>query len=750
MMPAMKELMQGWRARLGRDLRGFADRGSEPAFEIDGNTLRAVWDVRGREQDALFDLDAAGSFRWVSEVDGNASYSAFLTSEAMADFHQLATACKAVIDREDYFVASDALIEDAKGARSEELTPEGLTDMADEARRQSAGLTNLFFLKGDAGAGKTTLLREATALQAERYLNGESDFLFFYVSAQGRELSNLRDAFSGELDDLRAAFTRDAIPTLARAGVVVPVIDGFDELLGTAGYSGAFSSLQTLLAELDALGTLVVSARSAFYDIEFLGRAGGRRGNAGMSTTTVGLKPWSDSQLLDYLVHGRSDENAKNVTEALARLKPTDRELLRRPFFASKFESFIQSDSAENGVDLLEHLISAYIGREAEKIVNANGDPVLPPDGHRHLFELAVGEMWESESRQLSVGDLQTVADLVSEEFALDADQSGQLRAKVTSYAGFRPRDGQEASQSNFAFEHEVYFDFFLGSAMQRFLRDDRFSELVGFLDKGVVPDSAAHAAVRALADKSGLHPALQRCAAGVTFDNRRRNLGAIALAYAQDIDALSDLTLQGLSFADVTSGAALFRRVEFSNCEFIGVDLQDIRFEECQAETSSFYVVKLNDNSKMDLDGLHPGVNIRNVHHESSGDVYAPASIGVLLERLGAPVDQEMPELPAYSERAKELISLLERATRGYKRSTILYEGDQRLQALFGSPVWPELKAMLVKHGIVTEESRDSRGANVPAFRLRVNVDELLVGQTSVELPQSSTAGLWKDLRAL
>jgi hypothetical protein len=95
-------------------------------------------------------------------------------------------------------------------------------------------------------------------------------------------------------------------------------------------------------------------------------------------------------------------------------------------------------------------------------------------------------------------------------------------------------------------------------------------------------------------------------------------------------------------------------------------------------------------------------------------------------------------------------LIALLERATRAYKRTTILYEGDKRLQALFGSSVWPELKELLIKHRIIVEESRESRGANVPAYRLRANVDELLAGQTAKELPQSSTAGLWQDLRSM
>ena len=138
-------------------------------------------------------------------------------------------------------------------------------------------------------------------------------------------------------------------------------------------------------------------------------------------------------------------------------------------------------------------------------------------------------------------------------------------------------------------------------------------------------------------------------------------------------------------------------------------------------------------------------------VHHEPSGDVYAPASIATLLERLGAPPNEEKSEAPVYSEHAEELIrKLLERATRAYKRTTILYEGDQRLQALFSSPVWPELRQLLIGHGIIGEESRESRGANVLAYRLRVNVDELLAGQTADELPQSSTAGLWQDLRSM
>ena len=747
----MRQLLESWKEILAQDLRGFADRGTEPAFEIDGNTLSATWQVRGHEQEALFDLDSSRVLRWVTGPSGNDPYSAFLTSDLMADFDQLASACRATIEREDDFVASEALIDDGLQPQSELLTPSALSQLADRSRHHAEGLTSLFFLKGDAGAGKTTLLREATALQAERYLAGESDFLFFYVSAQGRELSNLRDAFSGELDDLRAAFTRDAIATLARAGALIPIVDGFDELLGTAGYSGAFSSLQSLLAELDALGTLVVSARSAFYDIEFLGRSSGRPSDADMTITTVELEPWSDDQLRDYLVRDRVGQDTEQTLKAFERLAPADSELLRRPFFASQFETFVAgAGPADSDHGLLEHLITAYIGREAEKIVNASGDPVLPPAGHRHLFELAVSEMWESESRQLSGDDLRTIAELVSEKFGLESDQAAQLRAKVTSYAGFRPRGSRHETQANFAFEHEVYFDYFLGSAIQGLLGDSRFDELLRFLDRGVIPDAVALDAARALTDDRPLSPALLRCSTGIAFENRRRNLGSLVLAYAREVEPMHDLSLRGLAFIDVASGSAEFHSVIFGDCQFFSADLQGIRFEDCEAETSSFDGIKLSSDSRMNIRGLRPGANIRSVRDEPSGEVYAPAAIAQLLERLGAPADEPKPELPVYSERAQELIKLLERASRAYARTNILYAADHRLQSLFGSSHWSELKHLLLEHAVISEEERESQGANVPAYRLRVNRDELLAGQSDGNLPQSSTSGLWQDLRSM
>jgi hypothetical protein len=530
-----------------------------------------------------------------------------------------------------------------------------------------------------------------------------------------------------------------------RAGLLIPVIDGFDELLGTAGYSGAFSSLQTLLVDLNGLGAIVVSARSAFYDLEFLGRSTSPANQADLSITTVSLQPWSDEQLEGYL-GTESDQNARAL---LDRLPSGDRELLRRPFFASQFPEFANDarDSSEIP-DLLEHLIAAYIEREAGKIVDSNGDPVLPVEGHRYLFEIAASEMWESEVRQLSRGDLATVTELVAEEFGLGLDEATQLTAKVASYAGFRA--GGPNGADDFAFEHEVYFDYFLASSIQKLLTETRIEELEFFFDRGVVPDTVMATALRhAGADLEALPEAVCRCPTGIRYGNRRRNLGTLIATYAHEKGTLRDSVIQNLEFIDIAFGPSTFASVTFDDCLFASVKLNGTTFIECEASSSSLNAIELDNDTRIDIHGLRPGQNLSNMRHPQDGDVYAPDDVREILTRLGAPSAATLSKEFVYSDRATVLMKLLQRAARAYRRTTILYEADEPRQ-LFKNEHWPELKRLLIEHKVVREETRDAAGPRVAALRLQVAVDQLLTGQTGTKPPSGPVGDLWSALRAL
>jgi predicted NACHT family NTPase len=164
-----------------------------------------------------------------------------------------------------------------------------IIDQINQAISQQTGRTKVIFLKGDAGSGKTTLLQHLTLDSAANYSN--AGFQFLFVSAQGRALSNIKDALAAETQSLKSAFTYEAVIPLTRHGLIVPIIDGFDELLGAIGYGDAFASLREFLDKLQGDGVVVVSARSSFYDIEFASRVDTYDSKSLISVFPISLLP---------------------------------------------------------------------------------------------------------------------------------------------------------------------------------------------------------------------------------------------------------------------------------------------------------------------------------------------------------------------------------------------------------------------------------------------------------------------------
>jgi hypothetical protein len=758
-MEATQNVLQKyWTTRVSEDLEGFADPRTEVEVSRDGGSLRASWVMRGRTREERFQLSQEGDFRWIKDDATPTAYRDFLTDPGMADFGQLADAMTRVFRARPDFVATDAKTEDAVGNEVEiEASPPGIREQIIEARKSAEGRTGMFFIKGDAGSGKTTLLREMVADQAERYCKGNSKFLFFFVSAQGRTLSNLRDIFSSELQALRAAFTRDAIPALARSRLLVPVIDGFDEMLGAAGYGDAFSSLYELLTELQGDGAIVVSARSAFYNVEFVDRtpdfvnpaAGSSSAEASITLQPISLLPWTEDKLEAYLRLKRPDEDHGLDREVMAQLDKRDQELLTRPFFASEFPGYVaaKEGGAAVGGSLLGFLIDAYIRRETSKVLNASGDPLLSSEGHRKLLEEAAEFMWESEKRQLGVVELQTLVELVAEEEGLGGSDASQLVTKVTSSAGFRTQSPN--SGRLFTFDHEVYFEYFLSQSLARRLSSP--GDLGQFLDRGVLPDGVIEGGLEDFDDATAVEAAASTTSTALRHENRRRNSGAIVAAWTRRHGPLEGFDLAGLAFVDIDFGAGEYKEVTFENCEFTGSRFDRVTFEGCQAIGSRFQGIIVTNQSKMGLDGLVPGANFGSlIHPDVDREVFSPSDVRRILRELGAPMPGEPDLEVTYSKKADVLIRLLSMMMRAYRRSNVLFETDDYLGKLFDSTYWPELRAELTAHQIVREETRSSSGPAATVYRLLVSVDDLVNSENALELPPGPIGEFWSSMRGL
>lgn len=746
----MQDLQAYWLDTLKRDLAGFADPRTDVLVDASGAEITAMWTQRGRDRNAAFSLSQDSDFRW---LDGNEgiprTYRDFLSSQGLADFPQLATATSQAFPAPDHYVATKATIDEGDQAGELEVSDSLMIDWSSDALQEPTGKTQLLFLKGDAGAGKTTLLQEITRRRAEVFQHGDSQFLFLYVSAQGRALSNLRDALSGELDDLRAGFTRDAVPALVRQGLLIPIIDGFDELLGAAGYGDAFGSLHQFLEQLAGLGVVIVSARSSFYDVEFLGReptAGTQ--SAAYDIVPITLRPWDEQELFDYLARVRNSETVTDEDRrAVAELPESDRELLAKPFFASLFPEYVEAPNGKaRGVSLADYLVDSYVLRESEKIVDRDNQPLLDADGHRQIFELTAESMWTDEKREFSADDLQTVAELVAGEVGLSGDSAKQLVTKITSYAGFRTsRRGRE---QRFQFEHEVYFDHFLSEALRRRITDGQ--DLGVFLDGGLLPEEVISAAVNGANASEWLNLLNEYRRDGVLHENRRRNSGTLAAAAFCAAQDVAGRTITYCNFINTSFGAAILDDVRFQNCRFSGVRLDQAVLRDCVAQDCMAESLIVTPAGELGIQGLVPGENIYSLTNIENGvQLYSPIEMRRLLRHTGMPGMAEEPAV-TYSDTAEAIIQLLERVVQRYRQSNLLCLEDTRHSRIFNDENWRVLRDMLLEHEIVGKETRDASGSRKTFLRYKVALTDLMRLERVRELPPDNMGEFWRSLRQL
>ncbi len=703
------------------------------------------WIHRGKKRKGKFILRQSGDFRWLPGDASGRSYSEFLTSQSMADFAQLASACSSQFPANILYVSAKATADDSDEPR---IADKYLMSEIEEALNAPPGQTRLIFVKGDAGSGKTTLLRHLTGNQARLYRRRKADYLYLYVSAQARALSNLRDAFAGETQDLRAAFTRDAVGALTRRGLLVPIIDGFDEMLGAAGYGDAFSSLQQFLAELAGGGVIVVSARSSFYEVEFLTSTDPEtEASAYYDLRPISLRAWSGHEIKSYLSKVET-ENAKKSgrAEVQTAFTESDIKLLQKPFFASQYPHYLDATRGQlNPLSLLDYLIHSYIQRESAKIVDRVGQPLLDIEGHALLFEEAAEYMWSSENRQLNSSDLKTVAEIVAIEKGLDSDAASQFVTKITSYAGFSTTGA--LGQKRFVFEHDVYFDFFLSSALRKRLNTGANFQ---FLDRGILPAEVIEEAISGSVAQRCVDVLDRQTSDSLLQGNRRLNAGAILSTAFRRLGKVDGGIIRYCEFKNVSFGEATLVGVTFSDCSFKDVHFEMTKFDHCRFLNCFADGLYISDKTVLDIQGLEPGKNIRSISSVDTGPIFSPSEIARTLSNSGAQLAVEWEPPLVYSQNAQEVIDLLHKLIRQYRRANVLCVQDDTLARMFQDPNWQVLCQMLIGHGIISEEIRPTSGKRKSFIRLRVLIPDLMRHEDETDLPDDDIGKFWQAVRAL
>ena len=771
--PQRMNRMDYFKSSIERDLEAFADAGTVATSWIknDGDpVLSAIWGQGGQPYPGnqhRFSIASNGSIMYIKDGEEAITYSHFL--QRVSELGEISKAM--CVNGIPNYVPTRAWMNDnaEKDEVSDKMLLQEIQNGVKEASEGKQLKTNLFFVKGDAGAGKTTLLERLQQEQAKKFSKGEADFLFFYISAQGRALSSLDDAIAGELDELRDTFmhrlSRRGILALARRGLLVPIVDGFDELLGSAGYGDAFDSLGSFLGRLGGEGVMVVSARSAFYETEFAQRISDSN-HTDIQINQVSLKGWSEKELFTFL--GRHSSDLTKYKKQWNALSQESKDLLSKPFFATEFASYVDG---EHSKEFLDFLMDKFIERESEKIVGRDLHPLLQPKSLRSMLIGIAEEMWISEIRDLKIsggqnedhalrkGDLQSVVGLRLEAESVDPRIIDQIRIKIGHLHGVNVvRNGEK---DRFAFEHEVYFEHFLSLMIRdKLLAKSMLNESPSTLDAGEFPAEAVHLAIR---DPESVAACLQLAddlsqKEEKLKDNCALNMGRmLASAFAErGKEGCESITIRRMIFRNCDFGKAQLRNIRFVDCEFSGVDLRDCSFEECTMDKNCRVdVAKLlvvSDSTRLGIKGLVPGENLFAICYRGE-EIRNVKQIAEIWEKLGCALSPILP--PEYSPRAMQLVGLLPRVVGAFRTASTLCKDDNNPhnQSLFSNPAWDDLKTLLCRHQIMVEKTRHRSGPPMVCFDRGIrSMDEIFKYETASDsdIPERKILEFWKAINAM
>ena len=748
-------------AGIRRDVAPFTDPGSE--IEVGEGLL--LWRKDGVDHKAKLLQDRGQDLPTVKIGRGAAMpYPAFLASHHLADLRSLAEFILKTIPRSETYVEARARRADEDAPTESSGTGEKaetlIADLADDA---PYGSTRMILVRGPAGSGKTMALKHMTRARADRYLTGTSTALFFYIDAQGRALSRLDDAMARDLQELRSRFSYNAVPPLVRRGLLVPVIDGFDELLGSGGYDEAFSSLTAFISKLDGSGAVVASARSTFFDYhKFRENADkyAHDGNLNYEVEPVEIEPWSEAEADELVALTVPSSTVAQFKRFRAELGESNKALLKKPFYVSRIAELLETgDEIESHEAILDTLVNAFLQRESrQKFLDKDRQPLLDVDGHRRLLVMLAEEMWWLETRRLDLETVRATAELLLEELGVPPRTAWQVIGRMPYYGLLRADD---AGVGHLQFEHETFYGYFLAEAFKRCIEGER-GELRRFLARSVLDDATVDEAIgRYGGDVDACtDAAIKMCEVlrrGLGDSVARQNAGRFVARAVKACGELRPRTrLKHLYFDQEDFGQAALVEPHFQNCFFDRVDFTALKmvrpaFGECNIQMPKLSLVgtRLEDADPGLLD-IVTGVEIV-LNGDSSGEapsrLYAPDQVRKILVRLGMKGEDRPATVSEYSDRQQARIRLVERFLLKMERRFYVAEEDFGRLGLGSDPDWDEVYELLKDRRVVRIETPPMSGRPKPLVRLGYPADLIRRGENIDDGSRPAIQRFWQEL---
>lgn len=734
--------------RIKNDLQSFADTEEDVIIQPDGQVL---FTRLGKDYEVrINDIDES---LYINFEGKNIKYQDFISKE---------------IAQLDIFAAR--LIEKRKNIEpfiegpSNLITPWsstngiGIKQLQKECDEALLSGTKITFITADAGHGKSVLLKEFQIIQANRFLEGKSNYIFWHVDLQGRDLVRLAEAIMYDLGELRIrGLYYSSILTLIKNRNIVLAIDGFDELAAEIGGESALGSLSSLVKEMDGKGTLIAASRRTFFNTQdYLKRTEFLRGYISHNCFFYELKvlDWIKENATEYISYFCSDQE-KIYSCLLENFKDESHPILTRPFLLSKVVQLIDNDDEESSLrELLDEMnkdkegvttiVESFIKREVQKWKDRDkitGQPYLNFDQHLSFLATIAKEMWESQKDHISIDEIEIYGTMLIEDWEIEESLRATIIRMFHSHALLVPiTSGTEQLRK---FDHEEFKNFFLGKSLGNLLRQLSFNELKKFLYLGQLPDSVPRYMLNTL-DRNAIGKYLNLFQKIIDKEWKpthiQSNVGTIIPYLIDNNTSDNTLSFTGkVTYSSLSFENKIIKYVIIKNGNFINISLKNIKLYNVTFDNCNFTEIKFDLSSEnVFQDVIISNSKIDSIQIIKNDEIietaYSPIRIKELLFSRG--IRSEIKKTIPKIEKQSEFKSLVNKFLSKYHRTIFQYESNWEEHSIYGtstSKIINDVIPFLLNNKIISEsENKNIKQSGGKAYRLNYNLKELLKSDNS------------------
>jgi hypothetical protein len=734
------------------DIAAFADEANDVIIEPNGDLL-----FRRLGQDITCKVtQRPDGMLLIDDGSGSLPYRDFLARKVA---HLDAFAHKLLASRppDSSFVEGSAELESIS---SRNRTSPVLTILQEQCDEPSPFASRVVFITADAGYGKTALLKQFQYSVANRFLKGQSPYVFWHVDLQGRQLVRLSEALMGDLGDLRVAgLFMPSVLALIRHRLLILAIDGFDELAAEQGTTNALGALRVLLDQMNGRGVIVAASRRTFFNSENYARRTSLIFPTATATFSefneIRLRAWTKSEVLEYFrkvrINGKSVNDPESTYGAILSQLGGDPKhpMLTTPFLIShvvKGMLLYEASPAEfikgmtDPTQGVPAVIQAFVKREVSDKWKSKdtGEPYLTVEQHLELLTSVADEMWNSQVDRLPVDVIEALAAMLLDQWKIDVDRRRQVHEMVRMHVLLpRPSDAREDLRG---FEHAEFKNYFtariLSSLIAELSAEPSRNRIARFLSLGQLPDSVARFASSVLSAKQLTADAIAQLCDIAKREWRptylQLNLGTVIPWMLDRVQFGQAITIDGkLVFASVVFQNTVLSNVVFHGCQFVQTTLCDVTWKDVTLRECSLNEVAFDRDSKYSnvvLDSCGIESITLTVEGKEVERAYSRSRVLQILKQVGVILKEGGAVAAAPAESRSDANKLVSRLLRAFRQGNAISEGRVKLK--FPSDrvhvVLAEIIPLMVRHKLLAIEPWHGKG-HQDIWVLKRGVDEIL-----------------------